>query len=227
MLMNAYTRLKFHVDRYKYTKGSFTGDAPLDKNRRSRSHARVQIISPTRAGVIFHNTRILTADSVRGTVTLDSGGWEESPTTREALRGAIRVATEYNVWVSTHASNGYKQTTITTPHGAYVFYDGMEFDDGMRLTSPAKPFMTYRADIEARKAVAARYAEFRSVLPVLVAGIQRRTHWLPGWQQLSNVLDDPGRWPDVVAYYYAPDPKVVWRRVYNVLTEHMRVVVPE
>ena len=225
--MNAYTRLKFHVDRYKYTKGQFAGDAPLDKNRRSRSHARVQIISPTRAGVIFHSTRILTADSVRGTVTLDSGGWDEAPTTREALRDAIRVATEYNVWVSTHDSNGYKQTSITTPHGAYVFYDGMEFGDNMRLTSPAKPFMTYRADTEARKAVAARYAEFRSVLPVLVAGCQCRSYATPVRDALSIVLDDPGRWPDVVAYYYDPDPKVVWRRVYNGLTEHMRVVVPE
>lgn len=225
--MNAYTRLKFHVDRYKYTKGQFTGDAPLDKNRRSRTHERVQVISPTRACVIFHNTRILMADSVRGTVTLDSGGWVESPTTREALRAAIRVATEYNVWVSTYTSNGYKQTTITTPHGSYVFYDGMEFDDNMRLTSPAKPFLTYRADTAARKAVADRYAEFRSVLPVLVAGIERRIHWLLVGDKLSNVLDDPGRWPDVAAYYYDPDPKVVWQRVYRELTVNMRVVVPE
>lgn len=224
--MNAYTRLKFHVDRYKYTKGQFTGDAPLDKNRRSRTHERVQIISPTRACVIFHSTRILTADSVRGTVTLDSGGWEEAPTTHQSLRDAIRVATEYNVWVSTHTSNGYKQTTITTPHGSYVFYDGMEFDDNMRLTSPAKPFLTYRADTVARKAVAERYAEFRSVLPVLVAGFQGRNYATGVRLGPANLLDDPSNWPRVVAYYYDPDPKVVWRRIYNDLTANMRVVVP-
>lgn len=224
--MDIYFKLKLHVDRHKYTKGQFAGDAPLDSNRRHRVHARVSV-DANRAWVTFHNTRILIVDSRDRTITLNSGGWHDSTTTREAMSDALRrIGHAGYMYTCNH--NGLRQTELVIPgSGRYAFYDGMRFDETMQLVSERRPFMKYVADREARKAVLERYAEFRSVLPVLVAACPGKRHFLVGGlNQLSTALDDPGRWPDVVAYYYSPDHKVVWNRIYRELTDDLRVEVP-
>ncbi len=233
--MNAYDTLGLHIARHQYKRGRYKGDAPADTSRRSKNHFRV-IPTPTTRVVRFHSTDILTAYP-DGTIRLHTNGWDTAPTTREALRYAIKIATKHTIWVSSRRHNGLSQTAI----GEHRYYDGMVFDSDMRLLSSAAPFQAYAADREATKALRDAAAPLRAMLPVLVAAEeanpttlpQRHTRWyaIPGrsthLDRAVYVFENPEHWPTFVSYYYRPEDtaKTLWARAYAELTQNMRKVV--
>lgn len=228
--LSPYLKLKLHVARHKYTKGQYAGSAPADTSRRGKSHFRVDY-DAHRAFITFHNTRILTCAAGSDTIKLDSGGWDESPTTREAMRGAIYLATGEGMYLHTVRKNGYTQTAIA----GRVFYDGMEFR-GRELVSPAKPFKMYRTDREATKAVRDAAESFRAVLPVIHDGISRvSTHVRnAAWYSLGRTdkdrimaaFQDPGRWPLLIAWFKRDTYQQTWAAIYSAATAGMRIVAP-
>ena len=230
--MTPFARLNLHIQRHKYTKGAHAGDAPADPSRRGKSHFRVVQRTPNRIDIVFHHTSILRTSADSPNIVLDSGGWHASPTTREALRDAVYLATQQRGWwVHTHHENGYANTMI----GRHVFYDGMEFDAQMNLVSPPQPVKAYRADREANKAFLARAKDFRAMLPVLhTAGRRAPTpdvtrQWITlDYREKDRVLrclDTPELWPLLVGLYHKDTHQQTWQAIYKEATQHNKIVV--
>jgi hypothetical protein len=231
--MTPYTKLKFHIERHKYTKGRNAGDAPADTSRRSKGHFRVVQRTSTRIDIVFHHTSILRVREDSPNIVLDSGGWHESPTTREALRDAVYLATGQRMWFGTHNENGYAQTTVV---GKWVFYDGMEFDPMMNLVSPPQPFKAYRADREANKVLRELAKPYRGILPVLHTvgptngydANARSTWYSLGRTEADRIeaaLQQPEHWPLMTQLYWRETHKLTWQAIYAKLVEHNKVVV--
>lgn len=231
--MNAYDTLGLHIARHQYKRGQYKGQAPADTSRRAKTHFRVINDITTRV-VRFHTTDILTAYP-DGTIRLHTNGWDTAPTTREALRDAIYLATKRSLWMHIQRHNGLSQTAI----GEHRYYDGMVFDSDLRLLSTAAPFQAYAADREATKALRDAAAPLRAMLPILVAAeeaTRTTAHHRHAWYQLPHyndldraryVFENPEHWPTFVAYYYSPGDtaKTLWARAYAALTANMRKVV--
>lgn len=83
--MSKLNHLAYHIERYQYKRGQNKGLAPLYKHRRGRTHA---LVGPN--FVRFHRTNIVEVHG-NGSFTLRTDGHFDSPTTREALREALRV----------------------------------------------------------------------------------------------------------------------------------------
>jgi len=230
--MTAQTNLQLHLERHEYKRGRYKGDAPADASRRARTHFRV---TPDYT-ITFHTTNILTARP-DGTIRLHTNGWHDSPTTREALRDAIYVATKRGISVHSQRYNGLSQTAI----GQHRYYDGMVFDSDLNLVSTPAPFSAYATDREATKALRDAAAPLRAMLPILVAAeeatnataSQRRSAW---WGIRSGrtdtdkamyIFDNPEHWPAFVSYFYAygDTHQTLWARAYAQLTKDMRKVV--
>lgn len=230
--MTPFTRLKLHIERHKYTKGQHAGDAPADTSRRAKSHFRVVQRTPERIDIVFHHTSILRTSADSPNIVLDSGGWHESPTTREAMRDAVFLATQQRgFYMHTRRENGYTQTAVA----GYAFYDGMEFDPEMRLVSAPQPAKAYRADRAANKAFLERAKDFRAMLPVLhTAGpwpynaeTQRQWYSL-GYREKDRVLrglDNPELWPLLAQLYHKDTHQQTWQAIYRAATEGNKIVV--
>jgi hypothetical protein len=230
--LSPFARLKLHIERHKYTKGRHAGEAPADTSRRAKTHFRVVQRTNSRIDIVFHSTSILRTSADSPNIVLDSGGWHASPTTREALRDAVYLATQQGGWwVRTHHENGYSQTAVA----GYAFYDGMEFDPEFRLVSPPQPFKAYRADREANKAFLDRAKDFRAMLPVLhTAGRQALTadvtrQWITlGYCEKDRVLrclDTPELWPLLAGLYHKDTHQQTWQAIYKEATQHNKIVV--
>lgn len=216
-----YTLLKQHWERNQYKRGQFVGDAPLDN--RSATHRRVLTPSDHRMQVLMHHTIIVTA-SVDGTITLDSGGWHDSPTTREAFATALRIAGIHAFMHSKRVGN-YSQTAISVAGtGTWRFYDGMQLDATGMLISAPKPWTKRVADREARAEKRQELQPLFDVGPLLLAGLVANPdapHPIMSVQHYDP--NKPENWTAIVAYYAVwldnPDPGGVRVRV--------RVVEPD
>jgi hypothetical protein len=232
---NAHTTLALHLQLHKYTKGAHAGDAPADKSRRAKTHFRVTYHSYTdEYRVLFHNTYILTAKP-DGTIKIDCGGWDGSPTTREAIWLATKLATGTPLGLHTHNGNGLKQTALRG--GAY--YDGLTLDStkpGLPQISPIKPLNKYIKDRAKTKQVLAAAKEFRAALPLLHA-VQTPTTYgdkldalrtLPGTRpdDLAEALTQPELWPALITAFYKDTPQAPWSAIYKNITERMVLEVP-
>ena len=232
---NPHTTLALHIQRHKYTKGAHIGEAPADTSRRAKTHFRV-IHHPydDAYAVRFHATDILTAYP-DGRIRLHTNGWHTTPTTREAMRDAISIATKQRAYLHSVRHNGLSQTAIyintTTGTRTLRYYDGMEFKDGQLITSEA-PFERYVADKEARAVVRAEAQPLRDVMPLLLASLpetQRTT--LPGYwdatsaRPLRDMLQDPDKWQGIVAQHAKDTPRRTWASIWATLTVGMNKVV--
>lgn len=229
--MTAQTNLQLHLDRHEYKRGRYKGDAPADASRRARTHFRV---TPDHT-VVFYTTAILTAFP-DGTIRLHTNGWDNSPTTREALTDAIYVATKTRgFYLRSQRYNGLSQTAI----GPHRYYDGMVFDSDMQLVSSPAPFSAYATDREATKALRDAAAPLRAMLPILVAAEEANPTSGPAallWYNIRagrtdtdkamHIFDNPEHWPAFVSYFYAPGDthQTLWARAYAKLTANMRKV---
>lgn len=230
--LSPFARLKLHIERHKYTKGAHAGDAPADTSRRSKTHFRVVQRHATQIDIIFHHTSILRTREYSPNIVLDSDGWHESPTTREAMRDAVFLATQKRgFYMHTRRENGYANTLVD----AYVFYDGMEFDAQMNLVSAPQPAKAYRADREANKEFLDRAKDFRAMLPVLhTAGrhaynAEEATKWRDlAYREKDRVLrclDTPELWPLLAQLYHKDTHQQTWRAIYKEATQHNKLVV--
>jgi len=186
--MNMYQTLLMRHSRDVYKRGRFKGDAPADRDRRAKTHFRI-VKDGEDFGVIFHNTQIITAYP-DGRVKLRANGWENSPTTRDAFSTMGFVfRSQYN--------NKYKNVMVRGYlHGYeandwYVFYDDMVLDSNGVLLGEPKPQYKYVSDRAARKEFDTDAAEFRKLIPLLLAtsparrraALVRLGNWDARWQQ--------------------------------------------
>ena len=231
--MTAYTKLKLHLERNKYTRGINRGDAPADKSRRSKTHFRVVERSSSRISVLFHNTFILTATD-DGEVMLDTGGWFSSPTTKDAMRTALHIA-GLSGYLCT-VRKGAKANEAIKINGSPLlrFEDGIRFDsNGTLLSTPGK-WECEVADREERKELRARAAAFKAVFPVLYEGrAQAVAAGTAGFAahvtRIADKIDDPDYWPAITARYYSTmhDAQAAWRKLDAALVASATMIVYE
>ena len=228
---NPHTTLALHIQRHKYTKGAHTGEAPADTSRRAKTHFRVlhYPYNDTYA-VRFHATDILTAYT-DGRIRLHTNGWHDSPTTRDAMRDAIFIATKQRAYLHSVRHNGLSQTALSIGTRTLRYYDGMEFLTGQLITTEA-PFERYVADKEARAVVRAEAQPLRDVMPLLLASLpEGRRDTLPGYweattaRNLHRALQDPDKWQGIVARHAKDTPQQTWSSIWATLTVGMNKVV--
>ncbi len=206
--MNTYTKLQMHLTKHVYAKGKNQGDAPLDGSRRGRTTERV-ISRPGYMAVIMHHTCILRAYE-DGSFMLDTQGWHDSPTTREALRVALRFTPLTGHRVYKRKQFGVSQACMTLNDGRVVaFYDGMRFNADGDLTTGLIPFPQRRINPKESKEFAQGLKDsgFKAMYPLLYATCKApesgRTT-VPDVRNLADILTTDYRapaWPEIIQYY--------------------------
>lgn len=226
--------LRLHIQRHAYKKGCHAGAAPADTSRRGKSHFRVEQRAAAIA-VVFHWTDILIAYE-DGSIELDSGGYETSPTTRAALEDALWLA-GYKGWLRSDTRNDLLNTVLqlAPTNGAWIrvgWADGITIARDGTVTGYA-PIKTYRADKEARKAWREKAQPFKEMLPILLAGLEAQgtgRGYLPYGNSIQGAALYPEHWPDLaqyLAFHSGYDPRQAWAYLDRAATEDMRVIVEE
>jgi hypothetical protein len=148
IIMTPFEKLTDHVARYKYTKGQHKGAAPLDPTRRWKGHVRVLRTSEGNMIVRMYYTDIITV-TPDNRITLNTDHWSASPTTRESVYYGLVAAGITGTWMRSRRKLGASHTTLRTPYGEYLFYNGMEIDAQGKLVSEPRPFSQTRTDKQA------------------------------------------------------------------------------
>jgi hypothetical protein len=170
--------LAAHIERHKYRRGKFKGDAPLYPKRRWKSEIRVVrrpfneiVVQMYSTFVQMYSTYLLTVTQ-DGTIRLNTDGWHSSPTTRQAMTEALYMC---GVRISLYSSRfkGVSQPTL----GAWRYYDGMTLKrdaDGVWSPTELRPFQGKRVNREARASVRASAEDsgFLNLLPGLYAAAE-------------------------------------------------------
>lgn len=201
--MTPYQRIEqLHADNI-YKRGDFKGDAPMSERR--KSHYRVCKRDGYYA-VRFHNTDIITIDQETGNLTLDTCGWQDRPTTQQAMNEALRKLLTPRVYMQGIRFKGLSQLTLRTPAGSFLYYDGLSLSpDGALLTAP-KTFKGKRVDREAtaalRKGVEA--SGFKDMFRILWGSADVDNRFFRKGGTVREVITDPTRadeWQNLIAYY--------------------------
>ena len=217
-------RLATHVESYAYQRGRYKGDAPLDPNRRHRSHARVLAEADA---VRFHRANILrlTPDGVR----LNTDGWSSSPSTSDAIHAGLRLL-QINVGIGSRQAFGASQTVLRCAQGTVKFYDGIELNPQGQVLSRLQPFKAWRVDRDKTAALRASLREsgFLELLPMLHATSQspetNAASWKPFKPEAIRTLCNPEHahaWPSIVNYlawdhgWHRPTPGAAWQRSWH------------
>ena len=230
--------IQHHLDRYKYTKGQFAGDAPADPSMRHKSHFRV--LADARR-VRFHGTDILTLTDT--TIHLCAGGWASSPTTRDALRYAVERFTNIRSFYihsprvpSQRDIPGQYLLAYTRPDGSRVqtrWHDDLAIDLATLLPLNPQPIMYRRADLAARREARAAMHTFLQALPILTmptldaATRAAAHHALP--REIMHAVADPTPIRSRVLRELASDPTRadLWPHVATFLSiYHTRLDTP-
>ena len=216
---NAYDLLTAHYDKHKYKRGAYVGYAPLYAHNRRKTSQRVAT-SPTHAEVICHNTTVLRAFP-DGRVQLTASSWRTN-LTKDTLNLALRRINLPSA-IYSRKRFGLSQWHLYVPgHGHYAFYDGMYLTQEGTPTTP-HPFKRRCIDTTQSRPFAASAREFRSVLPVLHAGVPDTRdnaaqqlyykHKLYESRLLSvAITTQPELWPVIVAAYSYPTLYVMWQQ---------------
>lgn len=168
--MNTYTKLRFHLERHMYKKGSFKGDAPADSSRRGKTHYRVVKGNDDTYRVRMHGTDLITAYP-DGTVKITTGGWWDSPTTILRLNEAFGFMEEASVAMYKHRIFSHSQPVIRVNGKRYRFYDGITLAANGEILTPLKPFEQRRIDKAETKELAEDLANsgFKDAFKLLYA----------------------------------------------------------
>lgn len=206
--MNTFTKLSMHMNKHVYTKGAHKGDAPLDGSRRGRCNHRVAKRYDCMA-VIMHRTAILQAYE-DGTFMLDTAGWHDSQTTKEAMRVAVQFTPLSGQYVYSRRVFGKSQLCISLKDGRVVrYYDGMKFDADGTLTTPLETFERYGIDKQASKRFAddIKASGFKAMFPLLYTTCKAPdsgiTH-VPDPRRLQHILEtdyNAHRWSETIEYF--------------------------
>lgn len=231
--MKTYTDIVARHEEHMYKRGRYMGDAPADPARRSKNHFRIIKKWDGVYAVRFHSTDILTYYP-DGTVIIDAGGWESSPTTRDAFA-------EFGVFFGTVTLNKYKNTCVGFTYRSkepVPYVPGMTYNTFTKqITHPHEGgefvLKRYVSDREARKAFSNAAAPFRAMLPILAAAHNpHNTNYMksgPVWYGLADqpheTINNPDLWPQIVATFWSDGGhKAIWRSIYNFTTQSMRNV---
>lgn len=213
---NPYSNLRLYWERHQYKRGQFKGDAPFAK--RYASHKRILTPSEHRINVQMHNTIIMTAFP-DGTFQLNTDGWHESKTTREAIGEVLSIA-GLRGYMCSHRIGNYSQTALwINGHPKVRFEDGMMFAPDGALLSERPKWQRYVADREARAEKRAELKPLLDVLPILHAGLLQSGD-VAGISRLcvDNYREyKPELWPAIVAYYTLQRSK--WNWTYSIDTD--------
>ena len=206
--MNTFTKLSMHMNKHVYTKGAHKGDAPLDGSRRGRCTHRVVKQGDCMA-VIMHRTAILRAYE-DGSFMLDTAGWHDSPTTKEAVGVALRFTPLAGHHIYSRRVFGKSQLCITLKDGRVVrYYDGMKFDADGTLTTPLVTFERYGINKQESKEFADGIKEsgFKAMFPLLYATCKApdsgitHTHNQYYLSETFTTAHLAASWPGIIEYY--------------------------
>jgi hypothetical protein len=212
--MNAFFKLKLHLERHMYKRGKHKGDAPADQCRRGKTHLRV-VARPDTMVVRMYNTDILTAYE-DGSIMISAGGWWTS-TTRKNLNDVLHTFGT-GMYVSGRRVFGMSQATVTRAGGpTWMFYDGIKFDANRELISVPLSFERKRADKDERAEFRKDVAEsgFKDVFTILYQSVQPDEH--RGWfrTSINRVMRDEfyaNEWREVISLIKYPRSR---NRIYN------------
>lgn len=198
--MNAYTKLRMHLERHIYKRGQFKGSAPADSSRRGKSHFRVVKLNGNAFAVRYYSTDILTAYP-DGRVVLDTNGWWDSSTTRLRLNGALCFA-GFGALYMKNVMGASQPVLRVSPH-EYKYYDGMEFDENGYLISPAVPFEMKRIDKEASTEFMAEIKEsgFKDMFPLLYANVEPGTNTVIRIAEAITNANQAHRWSEIISEF--------------------------
>lgn len=211
-----YANLLAHMLKHAFKRGKYKGDAPADASNRAKSHFRVSEGRYGGMAVIFHDTQIITAQP-DGTISINMGGYEDSPTTKAAYHHAMGTFGTFLSYLGSVKQFGLSQTCITAyrplaGQKCYLYYRGMRFDaEGNLLTDPI-PFRRKGIDKEASKAFAQgmKASGFTTMFPLLFATAEKPNNTelmntrIPHAETLRSHLTNPDRaefWPTLVGRY--------------------------
>ena len=229
--MTTYEKLRAHIAKHRYTKGQYVGDAPAMK--RTWTHVRAASYnSSSKAFIIMHNTRILVAD-MNGAVTIDAGGWENTPTTRRNI-AEVTGKFWHTVRLHTLKFRGVKQTVITIKGKTWVYASGgMRFSADGDLIGTPLPFTQRILNKDKTKVIRERLKDFRAVLPLLWASVDPATTPTLSMLPMSrDFFESEGPWPapeNYAAvttimrrkYYMAYDHELAFKTLYDELRDDM------
>jgi hypothetical protein len=199
--MTPYQLLKLRLDRNVYKRGQYKGDAPLEK--RKKSHVR--IVEGENMYVRMYRTDILTAFR-NGEVKICLGGWSDSSTTKQWLNYALGVVGFHGFWLGSRSIMSMSQLTIKTPHGTYLYYDGIRFNQAGELVSTPQPFEAKRIDKAESKGFTdnLKVSGFKDMYPLLYATctppeggrtIERF------WKDYIQDADHADVWPSIIEFF--------------------------
>lgn len=235
---SAHTCLMLHHTRHEYKRGQYKGDAPADSERRGKTNYRVTYHAATDTySVRFHYTDILTA-LPDGSVTINTNGWHNSPTTRVALNCAFNLC-KLPFYISSTRLGSMSQPVLysTVPNAKPLrYYDGMMFDPQLNLITEPKPFQKQITNRDETREFRSEAAAFRAMLPILHAACDRQTahnsvHFSSRTYQMKQRPEDiftrydEDAYPDIVAAFYADTWQETWRNLYQAAARRMQMTV--
>ena len=239
--MNAYTKLKFHLERHMYKRGRFKGEAPADQYKRGKSHFRVRAAGDTMV-VRMYNTNILTAYE-DGTIKISTDGWWTSTTIKNLNAALHMFVPESRLYVSGRKVFGMSQKTVTRAGGpTWHYYDGLRFGEKGEMLGTALTFERKRADKNEREEFRSDVAlsGFKDAFPLLYvnATVPEKT-WLH--HNADRIMRDESYandWPGLVAMVKYPSYRhrtfnvpayetwqEAWKALYALATKDMTEVV--
>jgi hypothetical protein len=238
-MTTAHEHLALHLSKHKYERGEFKGDAPADHTRRGKSHFRVARDCDDYV-VVFHNTNIITARP-DGSYKLHTSGWDESPTTRDAMSLALGLI-GVRGYMRTVTRGAFRQTALRLFHPGqtreFRYYDGMEFSADHALLTPPQPFTRRQVDRDRTKEFREAVKLFRGALPLLHAACPPHTTFasraptpdelaavkrmgIGNWhrfdpRELRIAMQTPELWPLVVRQFRCETHEQTWAYLYRV-----------
>jgi len=206
-----YEKLKAHLAKHMFKRGKYKGDAPADASNRGKSHFRVSEGRYGGMAVIFHNTDIITAQP-DGTISINMGGYEDSPTTKAAYHHAMGAFGTFMSYIGSVKQFGLSQTCVKSVNGTVLYYRGMRFDIDGNLLTDLVPFRRRGIDKEASKAFtqAMKDSNFTVMFPLLFAAAEKPNKTelmntrIPDAETLRFYLTTPdkaGFWPTIIGRY--------------------------
>ena len=192
-----FSRLKAHLDKHRYTKGTYVDDAPLDQYRRGKTKWRVLISHDhigTYMAVRCHSTDVVKVYQYRpDEAVLDFNGWRTQDT-YACVRLGLSVAGVSYAHIGPRTVCSLSQVVYryyqADGWSAVLFYDGTVIDKKGVPVTPLCPFKAQRANRRVRAEVLARLKEsgFETMLPLLYAN-RDSGHPTVHWADCQAALD--------------------------------------
>jgi hypothetical protein len=183
--MTPFELLSRRLNDHAYKRGKFKGDAPLEK--RTKRHIRIRQVDDNTMAVHMHETDILTVRK-DGTFTVNLDRWWSSSTTKTWLNYAFHI-TRLGMSIGSKSVMSLSQLVVSTPHGHYVYYNGMEFNADRQLTSPPMKFLAKRINkaevAEFKKGI--QESGFKDMFPMLYGMAEHETE--PTSDFIRNMTD--------------------------------------